>query len=150
MSDQDVGGTGANDDDLPLPKATVNKYVSEILGPSLSASKETLQLVLDCCIEFIHLVSSESNEVCEKESRKTISPDHVLSALKTLGFEKYIPELEEVVKDHKQIVKSDRDRKAAKMQDNDMSPEELLAMQQSLFAQSVAKLNNGIAEPATP
>lgn len=150
MSDQDVGGTGANDDDLSLPKATVNKYVSEILGPSLSASKETLQLVLDCCIEFIHLVSSESNEVCEKESRKTISPDHVLSALKTLGFEKYIPELEEVVKDHKQIVKSDRDRKAAKMQDNDMSPEELLAMQQSLFAQSVAKLNNGIAEPATP
>lgn len=32
--------------------------------------------------EFIHLVSSESNEVCEKESRKTISPDHVLTALK--------------------------------------------------------------------
>jgi len=32
--------------------------------------------------EFIHLVSSESNDVCEKESRKTISPDHVLTALK--------------------------------------------------------------------
>lgn len=76
------------------------------------------------CQEFIHLVSSESNEVCEKESRKTISPDHVLTALKVchptcsitaamlitnskaLGYERYIPELEEVLKDHKQLVKT--------------------------------------------
>ncbi|KAG8777207.1 negative cofactor 2 transcription regulator complex subunit ncb2 [Serendipita sp. 411] len=152
MSDQEgaLGGSGANDDELSLPKATVNKYVAELLGPSMSASKETLQLILDCCIEFIHLVSSESNEVCEKESRKTISPDHVLTALKALGFEKYIPELEEVLKDHKQIVKSDRDRKAAKMQDNDMTEEELVAMQQSLFAQSVARLNNGEPAPGPP
>ncbi|KAG8774670.1 negative cofactor 2 transcription regulator complex subunit ncb2 [Serendipita sp. 398] len=69
---------------------------------------------------------------------------------KALGFEKYIPELEEVLKDHKQIVKSDRDRKAAKMQDNDMTEEELVAMQQSLFAQSVARLNNGEPAPGPP
>jgi hypothetical protein len=41
----------------------------------------------------------------------------------------------------------DRDRKAAKLQDNDMTDEQLLEMQQSLFAQSAAKLNNG--EPAS-
>lgn len=149
MSDQEgpLGGSGGNDDELTLPKATVNKYVAELLGPNLTASKESLQLILDCCIEFIHLVSSESNEVCEKESRKTISPDHVLTALKALGYERYIPELEEVLKDHKQLVKTDRDRKAAKLHDNDMTDEQLMEMQQSLFAQSVARLNNGQPAP---
>ena len=67
-----------------------------------------------------------------------------------------------MLKDHKQIVKSvrpiclhdnltdnpfkDRDRKAAKLQDNDMTDEQLLEMQQSLFAQSMARFTNG--EPA--
>jgi hypothetical protein len=42
----------------------------------------------------------------------------------------------------------DRDRKAAKLHDNDMTEEELLAMQQSLFAESVARLNNGQLAPS--
>ena len=71
MSDQEgpLGGSGGNDEDLTLPKATVNKYVAgrmllglvnllasvthyftEVLGPNISASKESLQLILDCCI----------------------------------------------------------------------------------------------------
>jgi len=32
-------------------------------------------------VEFINLVSSESNEVCNKEERRTIAPEHVLKAL---------------------------------------------------------------------
>lgn len=32
--------------------------------------------------EFIHLISSEANEICEQESKKTISPDHIITALK--------------------------------------------------------------------
>jgi len=31
--------------------------------------------------EFINLVSSESNEVCNREERRTIAPEHVLKAL---------------------------------------------------------------------
>lgn len=34
--------------------------------------------------EFINLVSSESNEVCNKEDRRTIAPEHVLKALQVL------------------------------------------------------------------
>jgi down-regulator of transcription 1 len=44
----------------------------------------------------------------------------------------------------------DRDRKAAKMNDSGMTEEELLAMQQSLFAQSIARLNNGELAPQPP
>lgn len=32
-------------------------------------------------VEFIHLISSEANEICEKESKKTIAPEHIISAL---------------------------------------------------------------------
>lgn len=31
--------------------------------------------------EFIHLVSSQANEICDKESKKTISPEHIITAL---------------------------------------------------------------------
>ena len=32
--------------------------------------------------EFIHFISSEANEICEQESKKTIAPEHTIGALK--------------------------------------------------------------------
>jgi len=32
-------------------------------------------------LEFIHLISSEANEICEQENKKTIAPEHIISAL---------------------------------------------------------------------
>jgi ATP/ADP translocase len=37
-----------------------------------------------CLAEFINLVSSESNEVCSREEKRTIAPEHVLKALEVL------------------------------------------------------------------
>ena len=34
--------------------------------------------------EFINLVSSESNDVCSREEKRTIAPEHVLKALEVL------------------------------------------------------------------
>lgn len=34
--------------------------------------------------EFINLISSESNEVCNREEKRTIAPEHVLKALEVL------------------------------------------------------------------
>ena len=31
--------------------------------------------------EFIHLISSEANEICETENKKTIAPEHIIAAL---------------------------------------------------------------------
>lgn len=36
--------------------------------------------------EFINLISSESNEVCNREERRTIAPEHVLKALEVLNL----------------------------------------------------------------
>ena len=40
--------------------------------------------------EFIHLIASEANEICNKQTKKTISPEHVIQALESLGFHNYI------------------------------------------------------------
>ena len=65
----------------------------------MSCAKETRDLIIDCCVgehdmsgssianadiaaEFVHLLSSEANDVCEKGSKKTIAPEHVVTALK--------------------------------------------------------------------
>ena len=55
--------------------------------------------------EFIHLISSEANDACEKDQKKTIAPEHVVSALKALGFDTYIEEVEGVLDEHKEHVK---------------------------------------------
>lgn len=62
-------------------------------------------------IEFIHLLASEANEICERENKKTIAGEHVVSALQALGFEDYVEEVDEVYKEHKkqQKVKDDVD-----------------------------------------
>jgi histone H3/H4 len=102
MSDDErIAGAAGADDELSLPKATVQKLISEMLPKDISCSKDTRDLLIECCVEFIHLLSSESNEVCEKDSKKTIAPEHVVKALQDLGFESFTGEVKSVLSEHK-------------------------------------------------
>jgi len=141
MSDQEGHGGGAADDDLSLPKATVAKMISELLPNDVNCAKDTRDLVIECCVEFIHLISSEANEICEQESKKTIAPEHIISALKRLGFETFTAEVEDVLKDHKQQVK-EREKKVSKLESSGLTEEELLKRQEELFAASRAKFQS--------
>lgn len=82
--------------------ATVQKIISEILPNDLAFAKETRDLLIDCCVEFITLVSSEANDIAEREAKKTIAAEHVVKALKDLGFEEYIEQIQEVAQEHKE------------------------------------------------
>jgi len=68
-------------DELTLPKSCVSKIIQESLPENTKCANETRQLITDCCVEFIHLVASEANEICNKENKKTIAPEHILKAL---------------------------------------------------------------------
>ncbi|KAM5535692.1 hypothetical protein V8D89_010679 [Ganoderma adspersum] len=137
MSDHEAGGM-PSDEDLSLPKATVTKMIAELLPNEITCAKETRDLIIECCVEFIHLISSEANEICEQESKKTIAPEHIISALKRLGFESFTTEVESVLKDHKQQQK-DREKKVSKLESSGLTEAELLAQQEALFAQSREK-----------
>lgn len=45
-----------------------------------------MQFVDTTRTEFIHLISSEANDICEKESKKTIAPEHIIGALNVRSF----------------------------------------------------------------
>ncbi|KAF9057376.1 TATA binding protein-associated phosphoprotein [Panaeolus papilionaceus] len=142
MSDREGASGAPTDDDLSLPKATVAKMITELLPNDVVCAKETRDLVIECCVEFIHLISSEANDICEQENKKTIAPEHIISALNRLGFTNFAPEVESVLKDHKQQQK-DREKKVSKFEQSGLTEEELLAKQEELFAASRAKFQSG-------
>jgi histone H3/H4 len=96
-----------------IPLATVQKIISEILtalaentGTSeLTFAKDARDLLIECCVEFVTLISSEANEIAEKEMKKTIAAEHIVKALTDLQFEEYIKEIEEVAVEHKEQTK---------------------------------------------
>ena len=87
--------------------ATVQKIVSEILPASTGVgfAKEARDLLIECCVEFITLISSEANEISEKEAKKTIACDHITKALEQLGFSDYVPAVMEAAAEHKEVQK---------------------------------------------
>ncbi len=152
MSDKDFGGT----EDLSLPKATVQKIISEVLAqysqvaplsaaPTSKDDKEAHQtftrpardLLITCSLEFLRMLSSEANEISEKEGKKTISIEHIETALTDLGFGHYIDSCRSVVGEFNQTQKK-RTGRAEKMRDfNGLAgegEEALLRMQQELLA----------------
>jgi histone H3/H4 len=148
MSDKEFGGN----DDLSLPKATVQKIINEVLStnPSLlnadgtpggmTFAKETRDVLIDCCVEFITMLSSEANEIAEKDAKKTIACEHVTNALKELGFEEYVPELKKQADSFKNAA-AHREKKQTKIEQSGMSSEELIRAQEELFKSAGDKYN---------
>ncbi|KAG4303335.1 hypothetical protein PCANB_000354 [Pneumocystis canis] len=131
------------DDELSLPKATVQKLVSEMLPPDLVFAKETKDLLIECCVEFVHLISSEANEICEREAKKTIAAEHVIKALEELGFQGYIDEIHQVILGHKKQQRT-REKKQSKLETSGMSQEELLRQQEELLNKAREKYQNSL------
>ena len=81
--------------------------MSEILPPhgGVAFAKEARDLLIECCVEFITLISSEANEISEKEAKKTIACDHITKALEQLGFTDCVPAVVEAAQEHKEVQK---------------------------------------------
>jgi histone H3/H4 len=123
-----------NDDELCIPRSAMYKLIKEIV-PQVRLSGEAKDLIANACNEFIHLLATEANNVCEKQSKKLILPDHVLVALDQLGFSEYKEDCVEVMKQMQQEV--DKRKKLRSKLDKPGIPEaELLRQQNQLFAEA--------------
>lgn len=125
---------------MSLPKATVNKFANEIASTmDVRLTADTRELIVACCTEFVQLLSSEANEICEKDKKKTITPEHVLRALDTLGMERFkdqvIEEYERAKNDDKLKTRANR-RGGREKKKSAENTEELLRQQEALFAQA--------------
>ncbi|KAI8937064.1 hypothetical protein NX059_006282 [Plenodomus lindquistii] len=138
MSDREFGGN----DDLSLPKATVQKIVQDILAgePGMTFAKDSRDLLIECCVEFITLISSEANEIAEKDAKKTIACEHVKAALEELDFGDYVPAILDVAQDYKKQ-QQNREKKQTKIEQSGLSNEELERMQEELFKSATTKFN---------
>ncbi|CAA3023221.1 Dr1 homolog [Olea europaea subsp. europaea] len=140
---------GRTKEDASLPKATMTKIIKEMLPPDVRVARDAQDLIIECCVEFINLISSESNEVCGREERRTIAPEHVLKALQDLGFGEYIEEVYAAYEQHKlETVDAVRTGKLSNVAE--MTEEQALVEQQRMFAEARARMNGGIAVPKQP
>ncbi|RPA75508.1 histone-fold-containing protein [Ascobolus immersus RN42] len=130
----------AANDDLSLPKATVQKIIGEILPNDLSFAKDARDLLIECCVEFITLISSEANEIAEKDAKKTIAGEHVIKALMELGFDEYVAATKEVSQEYREHQKS-REKRQTIMEQSGLTEEELLRQQEELFGRAREKYN---------
>ena len=140
MKDDDLlphgGGSSDKDDEesLTIPRAAMNKLIKELV-PDIRVATESRDLILQCCTEFIHLITNKANTICEEEKKKTMSAEHVLEALDQLGFSSYKSEAESVVSD----CKNKRRRQSTRLEHLGIPEEELLRQQEELFAKAKAE-----------
>ncbi|KAF2357304.1 Transcription factor CBF/NF-Y/archaeal histone domain [Trinorchestia longiramus] len=122
------------EDELTIPRAAVNKYIKEIC-PNIRVGLDTRELLLQCCSEFIHVISSEANQICSEDNKKTITAEHIFKSLNKMGFGDYVTEAEAVLRDCKAMAAKKR-RKSSRLENLGIPEEDLLRQQQELFAKA--------------
>ena len=138
--------SGSNSEDLSLPKATVQKIINEILPKDIGIAKEAREAMTECSIEFIMMLSTQLNDIAEKEAKKTIASDHVVKALEELDFKIYLDIINKILDEHKELLKV-KEKRNNKFQNSGLTEEELLRQQEELFKKSRARLQNQSGSP---
>ncbi|MEW5302649.1 MAG: hypothetical protein WDW38_008055 [Sanguina aurantia] len=102
-----------------------------------------MDMLLNCCTEFVQLLSSEANDVCTKQGKKSVNPEHVLSALTALGFDAFVAEARQTSEQSHAEAKSVSTHKAAKRKTGadqaGLTEQEQIDMQQKMFADARAQ-----------
>ena len=89
--------------------------------------------------EIVLSISSEATDISTKENKTTITPEHVIAALKKLGFDDFIDECTKEMEIEKDVAKDKRIEKKKK-KDMGMSAEEAMALQAKMFAEAKARM----------
>ncbi|KAJ4977051.1 hypothetical protein NE237_002157 [Protea cynaroides] len=76
-----------------MPIANVIRIMRKMLPSHAKISDDAKETVQECVSEFISFITSEANDRCQREQRKTITAEDVLWAMSKLGFDDYIEPL---------------------------------------------------------
>ncbi|GLJ46195.1 hypothetical protein SUGI_0973060 [Cryptomeria japonica] len=88
--------------DTLLPIANVSKIMRRILPPNAKVSKEAKDIMQECASEFVAFVTAEASLKCQKQKRKTINGEDLLSAMASLGFENHAEQLKSYLLKYKE------------------------------------------------
>ncbi|XP_043689299.1 nuclear transcription factor Y subunit B-6 [Telopea speciosissima] len=76
-----------------MPIANVIRIMRKVLPNHAKISDDAKETVQECVSEFISFITSEANDRCQREQRKTITAEDVLWAMSKLGFDDYMDPL---------------------------------------------------------
>ncbi|XP_028768558.1 nuclear transcription factor Y subunit B-9-like [Neltuma alba] len=76
--------------DQYMPIANVIRIMRRVLPSHAKISDEAKETVQECVSEYISFITSEANQRCRQEQRKTVTADDVLWAMEKLGFDDYV------------------------------------------------------------
>lgn len=76
-----------------MPIANVIRIMRKVLPTHAKISDDAKETIQECVSEFISFITSEANDRCQKEQRKTITAEDVLWAMNKLGFDNYMDPL---------------------------------------------------------
>jgi nuclear transcription Y subunit beta len=81
---------GIREQDQYMPIANVIRIMRRILPSHAKISDDAKETIQECVSEYISFITSEANERCQKEQRKTITAEDLLWAMGKLGFDDYV------------------------------------------------------------
>ena len=90
------------DSDVSLPRSTMAQKIREAFPSDLRVAGATMDIMIECCTEFIQLVTSEANEICTADNKATMNPEHIIKALQQLEFSEFEGELTQLLEQFKQ------------------------------------------------
>ncbi|KAK6947088.1 Transcription factor CBF/NF-Y/archaeal histone domain [Dillenia turbinata] len=79
--------------DQYVPAANMIRIMRKILPPEAKIAEDSKETVQECVTEFISFITSEANDRCRRELRKTITAEDLLKAMEKLGFNEYLEPL---------------------------------------------------------
>ncbi|KAL8038098.1 hypothetical protein ABFX02_11G081900 [Erythranthe guttata] len=96
------------DADQYMPIANIICIMRSILPAHAKIADDAKEVIQECISEFISFIAVEANGRCHREYRKTITPEDVLAAMASLGFNNYLEPLTIFLNKHRAQKDSDR------------------------------------------
>ncbi|KAK4487434.1 hypothetical protein RD792_005931 [Penstemon davidsonii] len=82
--------TFKHDADQYMPITNVIRIMRQILPSNAKIADDAKETIQECVSELIRFITRTAKKNCRKEHRETITPENIISAMGSLGFDNYI------------------------------------------------------------
>ncbi|KAL1539551.1 nuclear transcription factor Y subunit B-9-like [Salvia divinorum] len=89
------------DPDQYMPIATLTRIMRRVLPDHAKVADDAKETIQECVSEFISFITTEANERCHREYRRTVTPNDVVAAMEGLGFGNYVEPLTVFINKHR-------------------------------------------------
>ncbi|KAL7111268.1 hypothetical protein ACP275_05G077800 [Erythranthe tilingii] len=89
------------DADEYMPIANITRILRRVLPTHAKVADDAKEAIQECISEFISFITTEANRRCRHDYRTTVTPEDVLAAMASLGFDDYLESLTVFLNKHR-------------------------------------------------